>query len=62
MGSGRLNSARRKGVRTLRTFLLKLGVAPSEIEIACRVLNEQAHHEIPDVKLRPAALRDLGNT
>ena len=61
-GVGMIELGTTKGVRTLRTFLLKLGVAPSEIEIACRVLNEQAHHEIPDVKLRPAALRDLGNT
>ena len=61
-GVGTIVLGTAKGVRTLRIFLLKLGVAPSEVEIACRVLDEQAHHEIPDVNLRPAALRDLGNT
>src|SRR2546428_801078 len=41
-------------------FLRKLGLASSEIETARRVLSEQAHHELPDVKLSPAILRQLG--
>jgi hypothetical protein len=60
-GTGTIMLGTAKGQRALRAFLVKLGVAASDIDIACRVLIEQAHHEIPDVQVRSAALRDLGD-
>ena len=50
------------GLEALAAFLRKIGLASSEIEIARRVLSEQAHHELPDVKLSPTILRNLGET
>ena len=50
------------GLEALAAFLRKIGLASSEIEIARRVLSEQAHHELPDVKLSPTVLRNLGET
>jgi len=48
------------GLEALAAFLRKIGLASSEIETARRVLSEQAHHELPDVKLSPPILRQLG--
>ena len=37
-------------LEALTAFLQKIGLASSEIEIARRVLSEQSHHELPDLK------------
>jgi hypothetical protein len=49
-----------QGLEALTAFLRKIGLASPEIEIAQRVLSEQSHFEIPDVKLSPTVLRQLG--
>jgi hypothetical protein len=48
------------GLEALTTFLRQIGLASPDIEIARRVLSEQAHYEIPDVKISPMILRQLG--
>src|SRR5437762_8431193 len=48
------------GLEALAAFLRKIGLASSEIEISRRVLSEQANQELPDVKLSPTILRNLG--
>jgi hypothetical protein len=37
-----------------------LQIPPTEIEIACRVLTTEPHHEIPNVILRVGIVRQLG--
>jgi len=48
---------RPQGLDGLTVLLRSLGIAQAEIETACQVLTEQAHHEISDVTLTPAVLR-----
>jgi len=48
------------GLDALTAFLRKIGLASSEIEIARRALSEQPHHELPDMKLSPTTLQQLG--
>jgi len=49
------------GLEALTAFLRQIGLASPEIEIARRVLSEQSHYEIPDVKISPTILRQLGS-
>ena len=49
-----------KGFDALTVLLQKLRVSPTEIEIACRVLTTEPHHEIPNVILRRGIFRQLG--
>ena len=49
------------GLEALTAFLHMIGLASPEIDIARRVLSEQSHYEIPDVKLSPTILRQLGD-
>jgi len=49
-----------EGLNALAAFLRTLGLASQEIDIARGVLSEQAHYEIPDVKVSPTILRQLG--
>jgi hypothetical protein len=49
-----------EGLKALMAFLRKIGLAFAEMEIARRVLSEQSHHEISDVKMSPTILRQLG--
>jgi len=51
---------RPEGLDALTAFLRKIGLASPEVQIAWRVLSEQAHHELPDVKVSPTILRQLG--
>jgi hypothetical protein len=48
------------GLEALTAFLRKIGLASPEIEIARRVLSEQSHYEIPDVKISATILRQFG--
>jgi hypothetical protein len=50
------------GLEALTAFLRKIGLASPEIETARRVLSEQSHYEIPDVKVSPTILRQLGES
>jgi hypothetical protein len=56
-GVGTVVLAKPQGFDALVVLLRGLSIAHAEIETACQVLTEQAHHEISDVTLTPAVLR-----
>ncbi len=59
-GVGAIELGKPKGFDALTVLLQKLGVPPTEIEIACQVLTAESHHEIPNVILRRGIFRHLG--
>jgi len=59
-GVGTVLMAKRMGLGGLSAFLASLSIASSEIESACRVLTEELHYDIPDVRLTRVALRRFG--
>jgi hypothetical protein len=42
------------------TLLLRFGVSATEVETAAQVLMAEPHHEIPNVTLTQAMIRELG--
>jgi hypothetical protein len=57
---GTILLGRVKGLDALRNVLQKLQVTSPAIETACKVLTERPHHDIFDVTLTPALIRELG--
>ena len=59
-GVGTVELGKPKDIEALASLLRKLQIPPTEIEIACRVLTTEPHHEIPNVILRRGIFRQLG--
>jgi hypothetical protein len=59
-GMGAFYLARAAGADLLTALLRKLGVSPSDVDTALQVLMVQPHHEIPNVILTQAIIRELG--
>ena len=59
-GVGAIELGKPKDIEALASLLRKLQIPPTEIEIACRVLTTEPHHEIPNVILRVGIVRQLG--
>jgi hypothetical protein len=59
-GVGTIELGKPKGIEALTSLLWKLQIPSIEIEIACRVLTTEPHHEIPNVVLRRGIFRQLG--
>jgi hypothetical protein len=57
---GAILLGRVEGPDALRNVLQKLKVSSLAIETACKVLTERPHHDISDVTLTPALIRELG--
>ena len=51
---------RASGLDPLASLLQKIGVLPADVETALQVLAGQSHHEIADVTLTLATIRELG--
>jgi hypothetical protein len=52
--------SRVEGLDALQNVLQKLKVPSRAIETACQELTERPHHDISDVTLTPALIRELG--
>jgi hypothetical protein len=59
-GLGTIELGKPKDIEALTSLLRKMQIPPTEIEIACRVLTTEPHHEIPNVILRRGIFRQLG--
>jgi hypothetical protein len=59
-GIGAFSLGRASGFDSLTALLRKLGVSPSDVDTALQVLMVQPHHEIPNVILTQALIRELG--
>jgi len=57
---GAILLGRVEGLDALRNVLQKLKVTSLAIDTACKVLTERPHHDISDVTLTPALIRELG--
>jgi hypothetical protein len=57
---GAILLGRVEGLDALQNVLQKLQVPSRAIETACRELTERPHHDISDVTLTPALIRELG--
>ena len=51
---------RAAGFDPLTALLRKLGISPSDVDEALQVLMAQPHHEVPNVTLTQALIRELG--
>jgi hypothetical protein len=56
---GAILLGRVEGLDSIRNVLQKLKLSSLAIETACRVLSERPHHDISDVTLTPALIREL---
>ncbi len=57
---GAILLGRVEGLDALRNVLQRLQVTSFAIETACQVLTERPHHDISDVTLTPALIREVG--
>jgi hypothetical protein len=57
---GAFSLGRASGLDPLAALLQKIGVLPADVETALQVLAGQPHHEIADVTLTQATIRELG--
>ena len=59
-GMGAFYLGRAAGFDPLTALLRKLGISPSDVDEALQVLMAQPHHEVPNVTLTQALIRELG--
>jgi hypothetical protein len=59
-GVGAFLLGRATGFDPLTALLQKLGISRAEVDTAVQVLMAQPHHEIQNVTLTPALIRELG--
>ena len=59
-GMGAFYLGRAAGFDPLTALLRKLGISSSDVDKALQVLLAQPHHEVPNVTLTQALIRELG--
>jgi hypothetical protein len=59
-GVGAFYLGRATGFGPLAVLLRKVGVSPTDVDAALQVLMTEPHHEISDVVLTRAMIRELG--